>query len=190
MAGCGTPIAETALVDYWAGEGTADQTARIEAHVFECGECAARLEHLASLGAGLAELVRQGRVSGIVSRTLVNRMQRDGVRVRLYAVSPGETMPCAVFPSDDLVVAALRADFSGVPGAMLSVRGPDNSTMSELDDIPVSSSEGNVLWALPGAVAQQFPSMRLQLTLTSTGTERAVLGEYVLEHLAADPPAG
>lgn len=190
MPGCEAPISEATLLDYWAGDGAADQTARVEAHVFECGDCTARLERLASLGAGLAEVVRLGRVSGIVSRTLVNRMQRDGLRVRLYAVSPGETMPCAVFPADDLVVAALRADFSGVDGAMLSVRGPDNSTMSEFDDIPVSTSEGDVLWALPGAVAQQFPSMRLQLTLTSTGTERAVLGEYVLEHLAADPSAG
>jgi hypothetical protein len=189
MPGCEAPIPGETLLDYWAGDGPADQTARIEAHLFECGDCAARLERLASIGMGLAALVRRGHVSGIVSRTLVNRMRRDGLRVRVYSVSPGETMPCAVFPGDDLVVAALRADFSGVDAATLSVTGPGNSLMSELDEIPVSQPEGEVLWALSGAAVRQMPSTRLQLTLTSQGTERAVLGEYVLEHVASDPQA-
>jgi hypothetical protein len=188
MPGCEAPIPDEMLLDYWTGDGAADHTDGIEAHLFECGDCAARLEHMASIGMGLAALVRRGHVSGVVSRTLVNRMQRDGLHVRLYSVSPGETLPCAVFPGDDLVVASLRADFSGVHAATLSVTGPGNSPLSEFDEIPVSRSAGEVLWALPGAVVHQMPSTRLKLTLTSRGTERAVLGEYVLEHLASDPP--
>jgi hypothetical protein len=35
-------------------------------------------------GNGLATLVRQGRVSGIVSRAILNRLQRDGVHVRMF----------------------------------------------------------------------------------------------------------
>ncbi len=141
-----------------------------------------------ALETGLATLVRQGRISGIVSRALLNRMQRDGIRVRMYSLAPGETVPCAVFPGDDLVVAALRGNFSGVDAVTLSVIGPGNSPGGQIDDVPVSRPDGEVLWATPAAVVRQMPSMRLQLTLASAGSPRAELGTYVLDHSASIPP--
>ena len=154
-----------------------------------CGDCASRLQQLASLGAGLAVLARQGRVTGIVSRAVLNRMQRDGVNVRLYSLAPGEALPCAVFPADDLVVAALRADFSGLDAVTLSVVGPGNSSLVEAGDVPVSAPEGEVLWAMPAAVVRKLPSMRLQLTLSSAGATPTELGQYVLDHSASTPPS-
>ena len=190
MPSCNAPIPDETLLDYWARDlADGDETDRVEEHLFACGDCSARLHDLAALGAGLAALVRQGRVSGIVSRTLLNRMQRDGVHVRLYSVVPGETVPCAVFPGDDLVVAALRADFSAADAVTLSVMGPGDSPIGEVDDVPVSRSDGELLWALPAAVVRQMPSMRLQLTLASAGATRAELGTYVLDHSASTPPA-
>ncbi len=190
MQACNAPVSDERLLDYWAGDSTADEVDRIEAHLFACGDCSARLDRLAAIGAGLNTLVREGRISGILSRALVNRMQRDGVRLRLYALSPGEMVPCAAFPDDDLVVAALRADFSGVHGVTLSVLGPGKTPFGEFDEIPVVPSEHEVFWALPGAVVRQLPSTRLQITLTSTGEGRAVLGEYVLDHSAPESTAG
>ena len=133
--------------------------------------------------------MRQGRVSGIVSRAILNRLQRDGVHVRMFSLVPGETVPCAVFPGDDLVVTALRADFSGVDAVTLSVTGPGDSPFGRYDDVPVSGPGGEVLWATPARVVHQLPSMRLQLTLTSAGATRAELGRYVLEHSALGPRA-
>ena len=122
---------------------------RVEEHLFACGDCSARLQQMAALGAGLATLVRQGRVSGIVSRAILNRLQRDGVHVRMFSLLPGETVPCAVFPGDDLIVTSLRADFSGVDAVTLSVTGPGDSPFSRYDDVPVSGPGGEVLWATP-----------------------------------------
>ncbi len=128
MAGCNVPIPDETLLDYWARDlADGDETDRVEEHLFACGECSARLDRLAALGTGLATLVRQGRVSGIVSRAILNRLQRDGVHVRMFSLVPGETVPCAVFPGDDLVVTSLRADFSGVDAVTLSVTGPGDS---------------------------------------------------------------
>ena len=190
MARCQAPIPDGTLLDYWARDlADGDETDRVEEHLFACGDCSARLHRLAALGPGLATLVRQGRVSGIVSRALLNRMQRDGIHVRMYSLVPGETVPCAVFPGDDLVVTALRADFSGVEAVTLSVTGPDDSPFSQIDDVPVSGPDAEVLWATPAAVVRQMPSMRLQLTLASAGATRAELGRYVLDHRAATPPA-
>ena len=95
---------------------------------------------------------------------------------------------CAVFPGDDLVVAALRADFSGVDAVTLSVTWPGDSPSGKIDDVPVSGPDGEVLWATPAAVVRRMPSMRLQLTLASAAA-RAELGRYVLDHSASTPPA-
>ena len=83
------------------------------------------------------------------------------------------------------MVAALRADFSGVEAVTLSVTGPGDSPIGEIDDVPVSGPDGEVFWATPAAVVRQMPSMRLQLTLASAGATRAELGRYVLDHSAS-----
>ena len=188
MAACDAPIPETTLVEYWAGDlAEAPEQDRVEEHLFGCGECSARLEGLAALGTGIAALARQGRISGIVSRTILNRLQREGVRVRMFSLSPGETVPCAIFPGDDLVVTALRADFAGVTAVRLAVTGPDAAPFADLEDVPVPGSDGEVFWVTPAAVVNAMPSMRLQLTLASAGEAPAELGRYVLEHTALAP---
>jgi hypothetical protein len=190
MLPCQAPIPDAILLDYWARDLLdGDEMNRVEEHLFACGACWTRLHQMAALGAGVASLVRQGRVSGIVSHAILNRLQRDGVRVRMFWLAPGETVPCAVFPGDDLIVTALRADFSGVEIVTLSVTGGDDSPFGRYDDVPVSGPRGEVLWANPAALVQQMPSMRLELTLTSTGPVHAELGRYVLEHSASTPPA-
>jgi hypothetical protein len=190
MPKCQAPLADATLLDYHARDlPEGDETDRVEEHLFACADCSARLQQLAALGMGLAALVRQGRVSGIVSRALVNRMQRDGIHVRMYSLVPGEIVPCAVFPGDDLVVAALRADFSGVNAVRLSVTGSGNAVSGEIDDVPVSGADAEVMWATPADVVRQMPSMRLQLTLASAVGRHAELGQYVLDHSASTPPA-
>ena len=186
MQNCHTPIPDSTLLDYWTRDvADAGETERVEEHLFACGDCSARLHSLAALGTGLARLVRLGRVAGIVSRGVLNRMQRDGVHVRMYSLLPGETVPCGVFPGDDLVVVAMAADFSGAEAVTLSVTGPGNSPMSEFDNVPVSGMDRELLWATPASTVRQMPSMRLRLTLASVGATRAVLGTYVLDHSAA-----
>lgn len=189
MPECNAPLLDDSLVDYWAGDSAPDETEAIEAHLFACEACTARLAQLGSMGAGLAALVRQGRVSGLISRALINRMQRDGVCLRMYTVSPGETVPCAVFPGDDLVVACLRADFTGVGAMNISVTGPATWSTVEFEEVPISPSEGEVFVAFPAAFVRQMPSTRLELRLTSATPEHAVLGDYVLDHSGREPDA-
>jgi hypothetical protein len=189
MLTCRTPIADTILLDYWVGDPVEDEEiARVEDHLFACGDCSARLQQLAALGAGVATLARQGRIQGIVSRAVLNRLQRDGVHVRIFSLLPGETVPCAVFPGDDLIVTLMRADFSGVGAVTLSVTGPGGEPLNRYDDVPVVAPLGEVLWATPAALVHQMPSMRLELTLTSAGDTPMPLGQYVLEHHASHPP--
>jgi len=187
MQNCHNPIPDTTLLDYWTrdieDDGAVD---RVEEHLFACSDCSARLHSLAALEAGLARLVRLGRVAGIVSRSLLNRMQRDGVHVRMYSVLPGETVPCGVFPGDDLVVVAMTADFSGAQAVSLSVTGPGNSPMSEIDNVPVSGMDRELFWATPASTVRQLPSQRVELSLRSAGATPTLLGTYALDHSAPE----
>ena len=177
--GCASPIAGERLLDYWAGDLPDAESAAVEEHLFACAECTAGLETIASLGGGVAALARQGRISGIISRAMLNKLQRDGVRVRQFTLEPGETVPCAAYPGDDVVVTSLNANLSGVQSVSLRVTGPGDTLFGAIDDIPVSAAATGVLWVTPGAFVRSMPSTQLRLTLSSGD---AVLGEYVLEH--------
>jgi hypothetical protein len=181
-AACVTPIADEKLVDYWSGGLPPQQSDAIEEHVFGCASCAARLEAVAAMAAGITSLARQGRVSGIISRATLNQLQRDGVRVRVYSLFPGDVVPCAVFPDDDLVVTSIRGDFEGVDAVTVSVTGSTPLSAIVLDDVPVSAAEGELLWATPGSLIRQMPTSRVTLTVTAGHADGRRIGEYVLEH--------
>jgi hypothetical protein len=180
-AACANPIADETAVDYWSGDLPAPASAALEEHVFACAACAARLEAVASLATGVSALARQGRISGIIARATLNQLQRDGVRVRIYAVAPGDIVPCAVFPDDDLVVTFIRGDFTGLDAVTLSVTGSTPLAGLVLGDVPVSAAEGELLWASPGALIRQMPTSRVTLTVTAGSRH---IGEYVLDHSA------
>ena len=180
---CGSPIADERLIDYWTGDLPAPDGSSIEEHLFACADCSVRLEAVASVAGGVATLARQGRISGIISRALLNRLQRDGVRVRQFTLSPGETVPCAAFPGDDVVVTSLNANLAGVRAVSLRVTGTGGAPVGAIDDIPVAAAATGVLWATPGAFVRSMTSQQLRLTLRSAD-DAGVLGEYVLEHTA------
>ena len=180
-AGCAAPIADERLIDYWAHDLPDADVSAVEEHLFSCADCSARLEAVASVAGGVAALARQGRISGIISRALLNRLQRDGVRIRQYTLDPGETVPCAAFPEDDVVVTAMNADLTGRRTVSLTVTGHGGMPLGTLDDVPVSASSGGVLWANPGALVRSMPSQQLHLTLRSADGAQ-VIAEYVLDH--------
>lgn len=180
---CASPLSEDVLTEYWARELEDEREAAVEEHLFNCSDCGTRLKTLAAMGAGVVELARQGRLSGIISRALLNLLQSENVHVRLYTVSPGETIPCAIFPDDDMVVLSMRADLTDVDTVSLWVTGPDDMPLGEAVDVPIPPGSSEVLWATPGTVVRGMPSTRLRLTLRAPERSEA-LGEYVLDHQA------
>ena len=185
---CNGPISDDDLLDYWNHPTDHAGANRLEEHLFACSDCAERLEAIASLGKGLRTLVKQGRISGIVSRSLLNRMQRDGVKVRQYSLSPGERVPCAAFPDDDLLVISMRANFTGVESVTLSVTGPGEKLIGRIAGVPISDGDAEILWATPGDVIRQLPSTRVQLRVTANAPDEETIAEYELDHTAL--PAG
>ena len=110
------------LTDYAAGELSEAEAAAIEEHLFSCADCGARAAEFDALVRTLRPAMRSAEVGGFVTDAVLNRLAREGVRVRTYALSPGAVVPCAVWDDDQLMALRLRADFGSASEFTLSQR--------------------------------------------------------------------
>jgi anti-sigma factor RsiW len=178
---CATPIPDADIAEYWSGELPADAAGRLEDHLFSCDLCARRVAEGEALLDAVRAVVRGGRFNAVVTDAVLNRLAREGVRVRSYTLEPGSTLACAVFPEDDLVVTRLRADMTGVDTVDIVMNHPNHAAGRSA--VPVEPGRTEVVYVISAAVLQQLPSATVHLTMTAaSGAESRVLGEYILEH--------
>jgi hypothetical protein len=171
------------LLDYWVGDLDQGAADRVEAHLFECMECAAHLAHIATMAAGVADAVRGARVQSIVTDAVLNKLSREGVRIRTFAPEPGTFTPCAIWPEDDLIVSRLRGDFSGYDEVTLVLQADEGPELSRDVDIPLVSGTHEIMTVTSASHLRRLPSMRLRLIVSGKrGATEQVIGEYGLEH--------
>ena len=171
------------LIGYWLGDPDGDALA-LEEHIFECAGCAGRLESIVRVDAGVADLVRRGRVRAVIPATLVAELEKNGLRLRHYRLAPGERVPCGIGPDDDFVVTQLEADFHGVERVDLVRTGP--GFQERLADVPIDRVAGRVIVASSGDAIRRLPDLVVELRLVdTTGGAEHTLGEYTLVHSAA-----
>jgi hypothetical protein len=180
---CARGTSEVDLLDYWVGDLDQASADHVEAHVFECAECADRLAGVAAIASAVGEAIRGGRVQTVITDSVLNRLSRDGLRIRTYTPVPGTFIPCAVWPDDDLVVSRLRGDFSGYDELTLVLKSDEGPELSRSTDIPLISGAHEILSATSAAQLRQLPAMRLRLVVSGRrGDTERVIGEYGLEH--------
>ena len=113
---------------------------------------------------------------------VLNRLAREGVRVRTFALSPGAVVPCAVWDDDELMALRLRGDFDGVSDVTLSQR-VGGTEMSRATGQVAVSSHGEIIYALPAAWVRQLPVVDVEVLLTAhEGGEERPIGSYTLLH--------
>ncbi len=171
------------LVDYWAGDADRDQAERIEEQIFECAECGERLADIAAMGHAISQVVRAGRFQSVLTESLLNRFARDGMRIRTYTPEAGAMIPCAVWADDDLIVARLRADFTGFEVVTLATQRENGDELSRVSGIAIAPGQTELLDGISAHRLRQLPAMRLRLVLSGTRAGREqIIGEYGLEH--------
>ena len=175
------------LVDYWARALAPEAVERVEEHLFACDRCAQRSEVVRALGEGVA-LVAQRRGGLLLSLTpsLVERLGRDGVRLRHHRASPDEHIACTVGADDDLLVTWL--DVPRVEGRLDVARyAPDGTELSRMEDLPVDPS-GRVIYGLSAEAARTWPSMSIEIrAIAVEPSGERVVARYHFDHTAFKP---
>ena len=181
---CPAPIGFAEVVDYWAGELTRSEEDRIDEHVFACADCARELAAAEALARGVAAVASAGRLHGVVTDAILNRLAADGVRIRTYTLDGSGIVPCAVWAGDDLVVARIRADLSGVDAVTIVTRQASGDEIGRLSAVAVRPGQREILNAFSAERLRGLPATRVQVSVTAAtgaGGERT-LAEYTLEH--------
>jgi len=172
------------LADYWTSDITPADAEQIETHIFDCDRCARMLAEADRLRAGIGALARAGNIQAFVTDAVLNRLARDGVRVRYYALGPGESVRCAVWSDDDVLVTRLRGNFAGVESVDAEMRLESGEEWAHTTDIPVPEGATELVMALPAAIVRTAPKIPMRLTLRASDPARSeqTLAEYVFDH--------
>jgi hypothetical protein len=174
------------LAEYWTADISSVEAERIETHVFECARCARLLAEAEHLRSGLAALAKSGGFQAFVTDGLLNRLARDGVRVRQYSLDPGETIRCSAWSEDEVLVARLRGNFTGVAAVDAEMRLPTGEPWGRSTDVPVREGATELVLALPATRVRSAPEGPMRLTLRASGSpDGSILAEYVFDHEGA-----
>jgi anti-sigma factor RsiW len=175
-------IGLAALTDYTAGDLGEANAAEVEAHLFTCADCAARAAGFDALVRAIAPAVRSADVGGFVTDAVLNRLARDGVRVRTFALSPGAIVPCAVWEDDELMALRFRGDFGDATELTLSQHAGGSELVRVTGQV-VPSAHGEVIYALPAASIRHLPIVDVDILLTAMdGDAQRPVGRYTLVH--------
>jgi hypothetical protein len=169
------------LADYWTADAETDVSA-IEAHVFECATCARLLANAEELRHAIRTAMKTGQVQAFITDAVVNRLAREGVRVRSYVLEPGEAVHCAAWADDEVFVARLHGNFAGVTAVEAEMRLDTGESWGQGVDIPVRPGATELILALPADAVRQVPHAPMRLTLRSSDASRGIIGEYIFEH--------
>ena len=175
-------IAIADLTDHAAGELDESAAAALEEHLFACAACGARAAEFERLVRAIPPAVQSAEVTGFVTDAILNRLAREGVRVRTYALSPGAVVPCAVWDDDEVMALRLRGDLRGSHEFTLSQRIAGEEVIHVTGQI-AAGSHGEIIYALPAAWVRRLPVAEVEVVLTAkaAGGERPV-GVYTLVH--------
>jgi len=189
---CERPIDTAILADYWLGALPGPEEESVEEHLFECDECGGRLREVIALAEGIRALARGGSLRMIVSDAFLRRAAEDGLRIREYAPPPGGGVQCTVTSEDDLLIGRLAADLSGAARVDLSICDEGGVEKARLEDIPVHSEAGSIVFQEDIAMAKAAPTHKMIARLVAVdpaGSER-LLGEYTFNHTRSLPGPG
>lgn len=173
------------LTDYAAGELSAPDASMLEEHLFSCADCAKRAGEFDALAGAFRPAVRSAEVGGFVTDEILNRLARDGVRVRTFTLSPGAFVPCAVWDDDDLMALRLRGDFGDATGFTLSQKIGGTEVVRESGDLP-ATARGEIIHVMPAAIIRQLPAVNVEIALSTQESDgERIIGSYTLVHAGA-----
>jgi hypothetical protein len=119
----------------------------------------------------------------VLSEDFLRRAAASGLQVREYRVPCNGSVNCTIAPDDDLLVARLEAQLTGVERVDLLMLDTHGRGLERVDDIPFDPAAGSVVVASRTSDVRALPKVtsRMRLVAVAQGAER-VVGEYTFNH--------
>lgn len=170
------------LTDYVAGDLPEGEAAALEEHLFACADCGARAAGLEAILRAVRPAVASAEVGGFMTEDVLNRLARDGVRIRSFTLLPDAVVPCAVWDDDEVMVMRMRGEFGDATAVTLS-RRVGGAEVSRVTAEIAGGAYGEVLYAEAAAWVRQLPEARVEVVLTTDdGPAERLIGRYTLMH--------
>jgi hypothetical protein len=152
--------------------------------LFICAACAARLADAECLRQRIGDIARAGSFQAAITDAMLNQLSRDGVRIRTYTVEPGESIQCALWADDEMMITRLRGDFTGVSSVNAVMHLANGAELDRVVDVPVRDGSHELLLAMSAEQIRRVPDARIHITLTRGADPHGsdVLGEYMFDH--------
>lgn len=179
---CPPALGDDVLLAWWAGELAEHEEEELEEHLLGCQECARRGRELLAIAQAVCGLVRKGELPASLLPEVVERLEREGLRVREYRVIPGASVQCSVSPDDDVVLARFAADLDGVTRLDLLIR-IDDGPEERLADLPFDAGANELIFAPSADGLRGLPAHVQRARLLAVGPQgERLLGEYAFDH--------
>jgi hypothetical protein len=176
---CTSPLSWEQLVDYWAGELSAEVEASLEEHLIGCAVCTATSASVAAL----TEAMRAD-IAPLLTADALARLRAKGLRIAENPMLPDERRQVR-FPADiDLLIHRLGGlDLSRATRVSFSLRVEETDhVIVETDDAPFDRTTGAVLLACQHHFDVLPPNTVAQVrTHDDRGIE--TVAEYTILHL-------
>jgi hypothetical protein len=171
------PSFET-LVALWAGDLDESEAMSIDEHVFGCDACTAASTRLAQLVGGLRETI-----PFVISHAHRDRLAADGSRIRVTRVEPNATAHAHFAPEVDLLVHALRGDFSLAERVDISISSPTDPRRIVVQEVAFDRESGEILIACQRHYEPMFSGGDLVFSVDAIerGQPRRI-GDYLVVH--------
>ena len=183
---CAEPLSGDLLVEYWQGELTENDAERVEAHYLSCEACASRLDALAGVAAGVARLMRGGRVLGFTTVAVLERAAAEGVRIGTYRLEPGQCAHCTIRPEDACNVLRLPLALRGIERVdldLVRVEAGRETSRLHFDDVVLDREREEIVLLYPGDLLRLLPEHTFEIAAHAVDArERRALGRYTMFH--------
>jgi hypothetical protein len=189
---CSHPIDAAILADYWVDALAPPEEEAVEEHLLGCDLCGTRLREVIALADGVRNLAREGSLRMVVSDAFLKCVAEDGLHVRKYAPSPGGVVECTVTAEDDMLIAHLAADLSGVKRVDLCLCDENGIEQLRFPDIPLRPEASSIAFQESITSAKAAPSYRaiVRLVTFDEGGAEHPLSEYTFNHTRSLPGPG
>jgi anti-sigma factor RsiW len=178
MTACTAPLSAELLADFFAGELSREESDRLEEHVFACERCALEFELAGALAGGLRALVPP-----VITHAKLDSLRRAGLSLHVTPVEPEVPVTVRFAPGIELLVHALRADFTGAERIDVELLDRQGQRMIELAGVPVDRDRGEVLVACQRHYEEGFSDLDCFRIWSVQGRARRAVGDYKIAHI-------